>query len=223
MSQPVMHDEKAEVIDLNADVAVAAEPEAGRESSTSVLSEALDSRKEGIADTTLGDLTPDQPIKDARTASSILALLRDDLGTSEILNERAVRKDGFAVVVYPSKKPDQYVEYQETVVRKILEEYEFHDEISYLVRFADGQEEQVSSAATSILLNLLSSIYLLLLPSPTRILEPARLILMTSSLYLLCYCGNCTKLHLTLCSSLPITEVQSLDCAQYLSQLAFVR
>lgn len=56
-----------------------------------------------------------------------------------------VKKHGFSVQVPPAQRRWEYQVYEEPAVVRILEEYDDEDP-SYLVRFEDGSEEQVSSS-----------------------------------------------------------------------------
>ena len=56
-----------------------------------------------------------------------------------------VKKHGFSVKVPPAQRRWEYQVYKEPAVARILEEYD-QEELSYLVRFEDGSEEQVGSS-----------------------------------------------------------------------------
>ena len=66
---------------------------------------------------------------------------------SEVLNEKAVTRDGLAVVVPPPQNRWEYKVFQEAdEVEEILEEYDDAGFLEYLVLFADGSEDVVSVA-----------------------------------------------------------------------------
>lgn len=66
-----------------------------------------------------------------------------DLG--EILYEKAVKRNGFAVVVPPAKNRWEYkVFIEDDGVDQILEEYDDAGFVEYLVLFSDGSEDVVS-------------------------------------------------------------------------------
>ena len=54
-----------------------------------------------------------------------------------------VKNHGFSVVVPPAERRWEYQVYKEPAVSQILEEFD-DDEVSYLVRFEDGSQEEVS-------------------------------------------------------------------------------
>ena len=56
-----------------------------------------------------------------------------------------VKKNGFSVKVPPAQRRWEYQVYKEPAVVRILEEYDEED-LSYLVRFDDGSQEQVGSS-----------------------------------------------------------------------------
>ena len=63
----------------------------------------------------------------------------------EILYEKAVKRDGFAVVVPPAKNRWEYkVFVEDDGVDQILEEYDDAGFVEYLVLFSDGSEDVVS-------------------------------------------------------------------------------
>ena len=63
----------------------------------------------------------------------------------EVLYEKAVKRDGFAVVVPPAKNRWEYkVFVEDDAVDQILEEYDDAGFIEYLVLFSDGSEDVVS-------------------------------------------------------------------------------
>ena len=65
----------------------------------------------------------------------------------EVLHEKAVRRDGLAVIVPPPEHRWEYRVFQEAdEVNEILEEYDDAGFIEYLVLFADGSEDVVSVA-----------------------------------------------------------------------------
>lgn len=66
------------------------------------------------------------------------------VGKGAALNETAVKKDGFAIIVPSVQRPWDYMAYEEPNIEEILEEYEDEDAIYYLARFTDGTEEEVS-------------------------------------------------------------------------------
>ena len=63
----------------------------------------------------------------------------------EILYEKAVKRNGFAIVVPPAKNRWEYkVFVEDDAVDQILEEYDDAGFIEYLVLFSDGSEDVVS-------------------------------------------------------------------------------
>ena len=67
--------------------------------------------------------------------------------SSEVLNEKAVKRDGLAIIVPPPQNRWEYKIFQEAdEVKEILEEYDDAGFIEYLVLFADGSEDVVSVA-----------------------------------------------------------------------------
>ena len=67
--------------------------------------------------------------------------------SSEALNEKAVTRDGLAVIVPPPQNRWEYKVFQEAdEVKEILEEYDDAGFLEYLVLFADGSEDVVSVA-----------------------------------------------------------------------------
>ena len=63
----------------------------------------------------------------------------------EVLYEKAVRRNGFAVVVPPAKNRWEYkVFVEDDGVDQILEEYDDAGFVEYLVLFSDGSEDVVS-------------------------------------------------------------------------------
>ena len=79
-----------------------------------------------------------------------LAPLHQDLSTpfsdsGEILQPRAVRRNGLAVIVPPTQNRWEFKVFQEDDdVEEILEEYDDAGFIEYLVLFSDGSEDVVS-------------------------------------------------------------------------------
>lgn len=66
---------------------------------------------------------------------------------SEALNEKAVKRDGLAIIVPPPRNRWEYKVFQEAdEVEEILEEYDDAGFLEYLVLFADGSEDVVSVA-----------------------------------------------------------------------------
>ena len=66
---------------------------------------------------------------------------------SQVLNEKAVERDGLAVIVPPPRDRWEYKIFQEAdEVKEILEEYDDAGFLEYLVLFADGSEDVVSVA-----------------------------------------------------------------------------
>ena len=64
---------------------------------------------------------------------------------SEVLHEKAVKRDGLAVIVPPPQNRWEYKVFQEAdEVEEILEEYDDAGFLEYLVLFADGSEDVVS-------------------------------------------------------------------------------
>ena len=67
--------------------------------------------------------------------------------SSEALNEKAVKRDGLAVIVPPPRNRWEYKVFQEAdEVKEILEEYDDAGFLEYLVLFADDSEDVVSVA-----------------------------------------------------------------------------
>ena len=65
----------------------------------------------------------------------------------EVLHEKAVKRDGLAVIVPPPENRWEYRVFPEAdEVNEILEEYDDAGFIEYLVLFADGSEDVVSVA-----------------------------------------------------------------------------
>ena len=63
----------------------------------------------------------------------------------EVLYEKAVKRNGFAIVVPPAKNRWEYkVFVEDDAVDQILEEYDDAGFIEYLVLFSDGSEDVVS-------------------------------------------------------------------------------
>ena len=63
----------------------------------------------------------------------------------EVLYEKAVKRNGFAIVVPPAKNRWEYkVFVEDDAVDEILEEYDDAGFIEYLVLFSDGSEDVVS-------------------------------------------------------------------------------
>lgn len=63
----------------------------------------------------------------------------------EILHERAVKRNGLAVIVPPAQNRWEYLVYEDDdVVDEILEEYDDAGFVEYLVLFSDGSEDVVS-------------------------------------------------------------------------------
>ena len=64
---------------------------------------------------------------------------------SEVLDEKTVKRDGFAVIVPPPRNRWEYKVFQEAdEVEEILEEYDDAGFLEYLVLFVDGSEDVVS-------------------------------------------------------------------------------
>ena len=64
----------------------------------------------------------------------------------QVLNERAVKRNGLAVIVPPVRKRWEYKVFEEDdPVDEILEEYDDAGFIEYLVLFSDGREDVVSA------------------------------------------------------------------------------
>lgn len=64
----------------------------------------------------------------------------------EVLHEKAVKRDGFAVVVPPAQNRWEYKVFSEDdAVDEILEEYYDAGFVEYLVLFSDGSEDVVST------------------------------------------------------------------------------
>ena len=65
----------------------------------------------------------------------------------EVLQERAVKRNGLAVIVPPARNRWEYMVFQEDdEVEEILEEYDDAGFLEYLVQFTDGIEDVVSVA-----------------------------------------------------------------------------
>ena len=71
----------------------------------------------------------------------------------EVLNEKAVKRDGLAVIVPPAQNRWEYKVFEEDdEVEEILEEYDDAGFLEYLVLFTDGSEDVVSLSPASFIL-----------------------------------------------------------------------
>ena len=95
--------------------------------------------------TTLDDVGDDPPSADPSFVFQGTSKDIFDKKKYDVDSKYHVQKHGLAIVVPPATHRWEYQILEEPMVEGIIEEYEDDDGVSYLVRFVDGTEDEVSS------------------------------------------------------------------------------
>ena len=85
--------------------------------------------------------------EDSTTTEPIFIFQGKPDGSYDERSQYFVEKHGLAIVVPPITRRWEYKIHEEPLLEEIIEEYDNHDEVIYLVRYTDGTENEVSGCA----------------------------------------------------------------------------